>query len=90
MARLPEEVTRTRGSKQKEEEEQQQQLLRTQWIEKDDKLLDELKEAILTIPVLKRPVPNRRLILPESRLEPKRPDASVLLQAGAQKKKKQC
>ena len=49
------------GEATKEEEEEQ--LLRSQWIGKDDNLLDELKKAIPTNPVLKRPIPNRRFYL---------------------------
>ena len=49
-----------------------EQLLRTQWEEQDNELLHEMKEAILTNPVLKRPVPNRRFHL-KDRLERERP-----------------
>ena len=43
------------GAATKEEEAQ---ILTEQWEEKDDELLDELKDAMLENPVLKRPVPN--------------------------------
>ncbi len=43
--------------------EEEAQLLQNQWTEEDDELLEELKQAILDTPVLKRPVPNRRFYL---------------------------
>ena len=44
------------GAATKEEESQ---LLQAQWTEEDNELLEELKQAILDNPVLKRPVANR-------------------------------
>jgi hypothetical protein len=43
--------------------EEEADLLKKEWTEADDGLLDELKEAILSNPVLKTPVPNRRFCL---------------------------
>ena len=48
------------GAATKEEEAQ---LIQAQWTEEDDELLQELKQAILDNPVLKRLVPNNRLEL---------------------------
>jgi hypothetical protein len=65
------------GAATKEEEAQQ---LKEQWQDDDDALLDELKEAILDNPVLKRPVPNRRFYLKTDWSA--NAQGAVLLQAG--------
>ena len=39
------------------------QPLQAQWTEEDDELSDELKQAVLDNPALKRPIPNRRFYL---------------------------
>jgi hypothetical protein len=48
------------GAATKEEESQ---FLQAQWMEEDDELLEELKQAILDNPALKQPVANRRFYL---------------------------
>jgi hypothetical protein len=65
------------GAATKKEEAQ---LLKAQWGTEDDQLLEELKEAILSNPVLKRPVPNRRFYLKTDWSA--NAQGAVLLQAG--------
>ena len=63
------------GEATKDEEEQ---LLKAQWIDTEDELLDEPKEAIFTT---QTPCSQPK-ILPQNRLERKRSRGAVLLQAG--------
>jgi hypothetical protein len=65
------------GAAMKEEEAQ---LLRAQWTDEDDELLEELKQAILDNPVLKRPVRQTEDFI-SRRIELQRTRA-VLCQAG--------
>ena len=53
--RLQQETTSTWSNNQG----RRNQLLQAQWTKEDDELLEELKQAILDNPVLKRPVPKR-------------------------------
>ena len=63
--------------------EEKAQLLKEQWAKADGQLLDELKEAILSNPVLKRPVPNHRLCLKTDWIT--NAHGAALLQAGCSK-----
>jgi hypothetical protein len=65
------------GTSTKEEEAR---ILKAQWEEEDDDLLEELKEAILDKPVLKIPVPNCRFYLKSD--WSKDAQGAVLCQAG--------
>jgi hypothetical protein len=60
--------------------EEEAQLLQAQWTDEDDELLEELKQAMLDNPVLKRPVPNRRFYLKTN--WSCNAQGAVLLQAG--------
>jgi hypothetical protein len=58
-------------------------IMRQLWEQQDDQILDDLKQAILTGPVLKRPEPNRRFYLKTDWSA--HAQGAVLLQAGCTK-----